>query len=417
MIELKMPKKSVLIALICAAAVLLLIAGAIITFFANKFHIEIALEGDREITLEYGQEYAELGATARYCGAFFMKEGKAVEIQTEGAVDTKKLGEYTIVYSAEKWGSSAKESRIINIVDTVKPTLKLEGEEKITILKGNEYKEPGFTAEDNYDGDLTQAVTIEGDVDTKTAGTYTLTYKVADSSGNTAEELKRTVVVRAPAAAAPAEPMKVIPGEKTIYLTFDDGPGPYTAKLLDILKQNNVPATFFVCDHSNYNYLMKRIVDEGHAIGIHSASHDYDKIYASEDAFFNDFYHMQDLIESQTGVKTTLCRFPGGSSNLVSRFNPGIMTRLSKELTNRGFQYFDWNVSSGDAGETTSTAQVVRNVTNGASNKSVSVVLQHDIKSFSVNAVQEIINWGKANGYTFKALSASSPTAHHGINN
>ena len=417
MLELKKPKKSVLIALICAAAVILLVASAMIAFFANKFHIEIAIDGEQEITLEFGQEYTDLGASARYCGTYFMKEGKAVELKTEGAVDAEKLGSYTITYSAEKWGQSARETRTVKIIDTAKPTLKLKGEEKITIIRGNDYTEPGFTAQDNYDGDLTQAVTIDGKVDTKTAGTYTITYTVKDSSGNAAEELKRTVVVRAPVVAAPAKPIEVIPGEKTIYLTFDDGPGPYTAKLLDILKQNDVKATFFVCDHSNYNYLMKRIVDEGHAIGIHSASHDYDKIYASEDAFFNDFYHMQDLIEEKTGVKTTLCRFPGGSSNLVSRFNPGIMTRLSKELTNRGFQYFDWNVSSGDAGETTSTAQVVRNVTSGAAKKSVSVVLQHDIKNFSVNAVQEIINWGKANGYTFKALSASAPTAHHGINN
>ncbi len=417
MFEMKKPKKSVLAALICAAAVLLLIAGATIAFFANKFHIEIALDGDKEITLEFGQEYADLGASARYCGTYFMKEGKAVELNTEGAVDAKKLGTYTITYSAEKWGQSAKATRRVTIIDTAKPTLELKGEEKITILRGNEYAEPGFTAQDNYDGDLTQAVIIDGKVDTKTAGTYTLTYKVMDSSGNAAEELKRTVVVRAPVAVAPSEPIQVIPGEKTIYLTFDDGPGPYTTKLLDVLKKNNVKATFFVCDHSNYNYLMKRIVDEGHSIGIHSATHDYNKIYASEDAFFNDFYHMQDLIEAKTGIKTTLCRFPGGSSNLVSRFNPGIMTRLSKELTNRGFQYFDWNVDSVDAGGATTAAQVVRNVTNGAANKSVSVVLQHDIKNFSVEAVQQIIDWGKANGYTFKALSASAPTAHHGINN
>ena len=417
MFELKKPKKGILIAMICAAAILLLIAGAAIALFANKFHIEIDLKGEKEITLEFGQDYTDAGASARWCGTYFMKDGKAVELQTEGTVDTKKLGDYTITYSAEKWGQSAKETRTIKIIDTAKPTLTLKGEEKITILRGKDYEEPGFAAKDNYDGDLTKAVTIDGKVDTEKAGTYTLTYTVSDSSGNQAKELKRTVIVRAPVVAAPAEPMQVIPGEKTIYLTFDDGPGPYTEKLLDILKQNDVKATFFVCDHSNYNHLLTRMAQEGHAIGIHSASHDYDKIYASEDAFFNDFYHMQDLIEAKTGIKTTLCRFPGGSSNLVSRFNPGIMTRLSKELTNRGFQYFDWNVSSGDAGETTSTAQVVRNVTRGASNKSVSVVLQHDIKNFSVNAVQEIITWGKANGYTFKALSASAPTAHHGINN
>ena len=126
---------------------------------------------------------------------------------------------------------------------------------------------------------------------------------------------------------------------------------------------------------------------------------------------------MQDLIYDKTGIRTTLCRFPGGSSNLVSRFNPGIMTRLSKELTDRGFQYFDWNVSSGDAGETTSTSKVAQYVKSGMARNGVSIVLQHDIKGYSVNAVEEIIQWGLANGYTFKALDATSPTAHHGINN
>ena len=184
MLELKMPKKSVLITLICAAAVLLLIAGAIITFFANKFHIEIAMDGKKEITLEFGQEYTDLGASARYCGTYFMKDGKTVELKTEGSVDAKKLGSYTITYSAEKWGQSAKETRTINIIDTAKPTLTLKGEEKITILRGKDYEEPGFTAEDNYDGDLTQAVKVDGKVDTEKAGTYTLTYKVSDSSAN-----------------------------------------------------------------------------------------------------------------------------------------------------------------------------------------------------------------------------------------
>ena len=93
------------------------------------------------------------------CPAISMKDGKAVELATEGAVDAKKLGSYTITYSAEKWGQSAEETRTVTIIDTAKPTLKLKGEEKVTILRGNEYKEPGYSAEDNYDGDLTKAAT------------------------------------------------------------------------------------------------------------------------------------------------------------------------------------------------------------------------------------------------------------------
>ena len=93
------------------------------------------------------------------------------------------------------------------------------------------------------------------------------------------------------------------------------------------------------------------------------------------------------------------------------------MTRLAQALTDMGYQYFDWNVSSGDAGETTSTDQVFENVVSGIRNRDVSIVLQHDIKGYSVAAVERIIVWGLANGYTFLPLEPTSPTAHHRINN
>ena len=120
---------------------------------------------------------------------------------------------------------------------------------------------------------------------------------------------------------------------------------------------------------------------------------------------------------AQTGQETKLVRFPGGSSNTVSDFNPGIMTTLAQQLHDKGYEYFDWNVSSGDAGETTSTDQVVENVISGIQSHNVSVVLQHDIKAFSVDAVEKIIQWGLNNGYTFLPLNFDSPPAHHHINN
>ena len=92
------------------------------------------------------------------------------------------------------------------------------------------------------------------------------------------------------------------------------------------------------------------------------------------------------------------------------------MTELAKDVTDQGYKYYDWNVSSGDAGGTTSTSEVYQNVINGIQSHNVSVVLQHDIKSFSVDAVESIIQWGLANGYTFLPLTTSSPDVHHGIN-
>ena len=113
-----------------------------------------------------------------------------------------------------------------------------------------------------------------------------------------------------------------------------------------------------------------------------------------------------------------IVRFPGGSSNTISaRYCSGIMSQLVYEVEDRGFQYCDWNVSSGDAGGTTSTGEVFCNVTEGISRNNISIVLQHDIKDFSVNAVEQIIQWGLSEGYTFLPITAQTPMSHHGVNN
>ena len=168
-----------------------------------------------------------------------------------------------------------------------------------------------------------------------------------------------------------------------------------------------------------YDSVIKRAYDEGHSIGLHTSSHSY-SIYSSVDTYFNDLYAIQDKVKRITGYTSMLIRFPGGSSNTISKnYDHGarIMSQLSKEVERRGFKYVDWNVVSGDAGETTNTAEVVSNVINSLGNKSTYVVLQHDIKDFSVDAVESIIQFGLAHGYTFRAYTMSSPTVHHSINN
>ena len=127
---------------------------------------------------------------------------------------------------------------------------------------------------------------------------------------------------------------------------------------------------------------------------------------------------MQDIIYQQTGVVTTLMRFPGGSSNTVSKGTyPGLMSLLSEAVQDAGYQYFDWNVDSNDAGGARNTQTVADNVIRGISENPVSVVLQHDIHDYSVDAVEQILQWGMENGYSFKALSPDSPGYHHPIAN
>jgi len=317
----------------------------------------------------------------------------------------------TVYYEvADSSGNVTRAERKIVYKDPFPPELTLLGEREITMTAGLDYEEPGFEASDNVDGDLTDRVQVSGSVDKYHKGTYTLTYTVADSYGNAVSAQREVTVVPI------RQPDSVSPGDKVVYLTFDDGPSRYTAQLLDVLKEHNVKATFFVVN-SGYDSTISREASEGHSVGIHSATHNYDTIYASEEAFFADLTKMGGIIKDATGRDTTLMRFPGGSSNTVSSFNPGIMTRLADAVTTMGYQYFDWNVSSGDAGGTTDTDQVIKNVISGIKSHNVSVVLQHDSKGYSVDAVDKIITWGLAHGYTFLPLKPSSPTAHHGISN
>lgn len=217
---------------------------------------------------------------------------------------------------------------------------------------------------------------------------------------------------RLPATAQAAQP------EKVIYLTFDDGPGPYTERLLDVLAQHNAHATFFLVNTGyRMDALLNRMVQEGHGVGIHSLSHDFRVIYSSEEAFWADLRGMQELIREKTGVETNLMRFPGGSSNTISRRSQGIMSRLTRQVTEAGFCYFDWNVDSGDAWGCADEEAIYRNVIGGIRGKTTAVVLQHDIHAHSVRVVERILQWGEANGYRFLALTADSPCCHHRVQN
>lgn len=328
-----------------------------------------------------------------------------------------------LYYTAEdRAGNRARAARRIPYGDPVPPVITLLGDPRITLNLGDEYVDPGFTATDNVDGDITDRVLVSGSVNTARPGYYTLSYTVQDGYNNTGIA-SRTVLVKgftpSPAPAPAWSGGGALP-DKAIFLTFDDGPGPYTNELLDILAKYNVKATFFVVKgkHTEGEMdIISREAAEGHTVAIHSYSHDYKTIYANERAYFADLNAINDVIFAKTGYYASLVRFPGGSSNSVSRFNPGIMTRLAAAVEEAGYRYFDWNVSSGDAGNTTSSDVVFNNVIRGCGERNVSVVLQHDIKKFSVEAVERIIQWGLANGYTFLPLTPDSPGAHHRITN
>ncbi len=298
--------------------------------------------------------------------------------------------------------------------DTAPPVITLNGDKEQFVHVGQKWV-GGCTATDDIDGDITDKVSIDGAVDIYTSGTYRVTYTVTDNSGKTTTEIQTVTVSDYDYAAE-----KAADKSKVIYLTFDDGPGPYTQQLLDILDKYNVKATFFVTNQfSDYQDLIKDEYAAGHTIAVHSYSHDYEEIYSSTEAYWKDFNKMQDIIEQQTGHRSDIFRFPGGSSNMVSaEYSKGIMTKLTDEANKKGYMYVDWNVLSGDAGETQDSKQIVKNIVSAVTeNGGPAVVLCHDIHSFTVNAMEETIKQCQEKGYTFLAMTDKSYSCHHGVNN
>ena len=198
--------------------------------------------------------------------------------------------------------------------------------------------------------------------------------------------------------------------EGTIYLTFDDGPSKRTPEVLDILKQYNVKATFFVCGGTSEESaaLMKRIVDEGHTIGIHSISHDYKKIYADVDSYLADFYETYMCVYEATGVKPEVFRFPGGSINNYNRF---VYMQIIAEMTRRGFVYYDWDVSGEDAVKGADKKTIYSNIMSYISTDGTdrAIVLLHDSadKEDTVAVLPSVIGQLYAYGYKFDKIDNS----------
>ena len=409
-----MSKKSkIWIASILAVISVAAAIGGITMYLVNKWEVIITLKGDATSTVEYGDTWKDPGATAYGTSTLFTFTHDDLKLHTTGKVDTSKVGTYEITYAAKYRGVEGKKTRKVTVRDSKPPAITVDGGEQITLPYGLPWQD-SYSATDNVDGDLTAKVQVDGQVNVNAAGSYTLRYQVSDSSGNQGTATRQVTVM--PPAAPNADPAAGL--DKVIYLTFDDGPGPATSHLLDILAAKGVKATFFATNTMGHTDMIGRAYREGHSIGIHTYTHQYSQVYASDDAYWADFDRMAQVIRSQTGQDTKLMRFPGGSSNTVSRsYSPGIMSRLTKLMAVKGYTYFDWNVDSGDASGHTNAASVFQNITAGVQGKSVSVVLCHDIHPTTVDAMPQVIDWGKQNGYTFLPLAPGSYPAHHRVAN
>lgn len=327
-------------------------------------------------------------------------DGLVVSIETN--VDTSRVGRYTTKYSVF-FGKEFEQT--VRVVDGEPPRITLNGEK--TMLVGNieNWEDPGATAYDAYDGDVTYKIRKEiTQVDDET---YKVIYRVEDNSGysRTAQRtLKKATGV--------------------VCLTFDDGPSlSNTPKILDTLQRYNVKATFFVLSFDIDKIdIVKRELEEGHTVGLHGISHEYSEIYQNIDTLMNNFYMLEDHISNNvdSGYQAKFIRFPGGSSNTVSRkYCQGIMTEATQRATEEGFVYVDWNVDSSDAGGANTADEIYQNVINGIKPGNTNIILMHDAdtKEATAEALEKIIQYCIEKGYVIEPINDATEIAHHTVAN
>ena len=457
-----MKKKLVLI----IGLIVLLVLGVLFSVYEFILLPSINLKGKNPTIVKYESKYVEKGFSAKYLGKDVSKD-----VKVSGKVNGKKLGEYKITYkvgsgiftrkvirkvlvkdlekpkmdiskddvyvcpgsdfvpekvtatdnydkkikvknilskdktsvtysATDSSGNTTSVTKKVLYEDKTPPKIEVIGGEEMYIKLGDQFDDPGVKVIDNCDGEI-KDVKRDGSWNANEIGDYTLTYTVTDKAGNTSKATR-----------------KVIVSNGVIYLTFDDGPNSGTTNvILDILKEEGVKATFFVTN-SGPDELIKREFDEGHTVALHTASHNYAIVYASVESYFNDLNQVSERVKRITGQESKIIRFPGGASNTVSRrYSNGIMTRLTQEVLNRGYKYYDWNISSGDAGSTTQASGVYSNVVNSLRHDRVNMVLMHDIKPYTRDAIRDIIRYGKNNGYRFEKITMDTEMITQRVNN
>ena len=153
-------------------------------------------------------------------------------------------------------------------------------------------------------------------------------------------------------------------------------------------------------------------------MALHTASHNYSYIYSSVDNYYSDLYSVRERVKRLTGKDADIIRFPGGSSNTISRkYSEGIMSILTSDVLKRGFRYYDWNLASGDAGEFHTADEVYHYVISHLSKERINVVLMHDIKPYTRDALRRIIQYGKENGYVFNKITSKTEMLTQRVNN
>lgn len=379
------------IVIVIVVAALIVLAGYVI--YRNFFDSPLV----SSVTVEAG--------TKNLSAQKFIKEnkykGKIKKGLTSQQLRTPGTYPITITVRGRNYDSEVK------VQDTQKPSITGVNNMTVDINSKPDY-EKGVAVSDNAAKKAKLSVN-DKKVNMKKTGVYPITYIAKDASGNTTKEQAEVKVVN----------LKKIMNQKVVYLTFDDGPSPNTQKIVKILKKNHVKATFFVtAQEPQYFKWMKKAYQQGNFIAAHSYTHQF-SIYRSEKTYFKDLDKIENVIKKYTGKKSNVVRFPGGSSNTVSRhFAIGIMKKLTKDLEKRGYQYVDWNLDSTDAsGNNVPVGRIVANATSTYSHNLC--ILMHDAgaKRTTVKALPAIIKYYKKHHYKFATLANTPHVYHQRINN
>lgn len=283
------------------------------------------------------------------------------------------------------------------------PEITLNGDKLVKVFNIDEYQELGISAIDDIDGDISELV--QANLIKYDDNNYQIEYFVKDSAGNLTEVTRD---------------IKVIKG--IVCLTFDDGPSlEITPYILDILNEKGVKATFFLNAYDEERRaLVEREHNEEHAIALHGYSHEYSRIYTGLDTLMDNFYRLENLIYETTGTDSKIIRFPGGTSNTISRrYCRGIMSAAAQRVSDEGYIYVDWNVDSDDAGSARTPEKVFQNVTSGLIPGRTNVILMHDssAKKATLGALASIIDYCIENGYDIQTITPETATVHHGAQN
>ncbi|HAG43088.1 MAG TPA: polysaccharide deacetylase [Clostridium sp.] len=205
---------------------------------------------------------------------------------------------------------------------------------------------------------------------------------------------------------------------KIAYLTFDDGPSNHTKNILDTLDKYGIKATFFVNHKDGMDDLYKEIINRGHVLANHTSSHNYSKVYRTKESFVEDVQKLDNELKRITGKEPSkILRFPGGSNNTISlNYNHGenFMKELAQHMTDLGYTFYDWNVDSMDAATFRQDKNVIVNrVLEDAKYVKHANILMHDLdpKDTTPEALPEIIEGLKAQGFIFESLNHESPKA------